>query len=254
MITISVANQKGGVGKTTTSIELAAALTKAGKKILLIDFDQQSNLTKYVGLTGEKPTIDEVLSGTGTIEDAIRSAGDYDVITSTESLSSADRRYIGAQDIFLLSDIRDIIGEQYDYDYMIIDNSPARNVLLNMAYIASDYIIIPTECDQGSIDGIMAIDEDIRKFRDGKRSFSKARIMGFILTKYEKTIMHSESFRELEEIRDRLEPEAFIMPVRKSIVVSETKLMHEPLQKSYKDSNPARDYRAVAKEIIRRTV
>lgn len=250
---ISVANQKGGVGKTTTSIEISAALAKENKKVLAIDFDQQCNLTKYVGLKSDFPTIDDVLHGEGKIEDAIRKLGLYDVIPASESLSSADRKFVDAQDIFLLSDVMDILKEQYDYDYVIIDNSPARNVLLNMSYIASDYVIVPTECDQGSLDGIMAIDTDIKKFRDGKHSFTRAKIMGFILTKYEKTIMHTESFKELEEIRDKIQPDAFILPVRKSIVVSESKVVKKSLQESERWSNPAIDYRAVAEEIIRRT-
>lgn len=253
MTTISIANQKGGVGKTTTSIELAASLALENKKVLLVDFDQQCNMTKYVGLDSVNPTINDVLHGDCPISDAIKHLELYDVIPASQALSSADRSFTDAADIFLLQDALEIIKEEYDYDYTIVDNSPARNILLNMAYIASDYVIIPTECDSGSLDGILAVNTDLRKFREGRHAFSKAKIMGFILNKFEKTVMHSESYKELEEIRDAIEPDAFIMTVRKSIVVSETKVIQKSLQEADKYSNPAMDYRKIAKEVIRRT-
>lgn len=253
MTTIAIANQKGGVGKTTTSIELAASLSTEGKKVLLIDFDQQCNMTKYVGIDSEPPTINEVLHGDSPIADAIRKLDLYDVIPASTALSAADRSFTDAADIFLLQDALEIIRDDYDYNYVIIDNSPARNILLNMAYIASDYVLIPTECDAGSLDGILAVNTDLRKFREGRHAFSKARIMGFILTKYERTTMHSDSYKELEDMRDVIEPDAFIMTVRKSIVASETKVIQKSLQEADKYSKPAIDYRKIAEEVIRRT-
>lgn len=253
MTTIAIANQKGGVGKTTTSIELAAAMSEEGKKILLIDFDQQCNMTKYVGLENSQPTINEVLHGDSAIDDAINKLDLYDVIPASTALSAADRTFTDAADIFLLQDALEIIKENYDYDYVIIDNSPARNILLNMAYIASDYVLVPTECDSGSLDGILAVNTDLRKFREGRHAFSKARILGFILTKYERTTMHTDSYKELEDMRDVIEPNAFIMSVRKSIVASEAKVLQKSLQECAKYTNPAIDYRKIAKEVIRRT-
>lgn len=253
MTTISIANQKGGCGKTTSAIELAASLSARKKKILLIDFDQQCNLTKYVGAEDGTITIYDVLHGSSSIKEAVIQKDGFDVIISSPSLSLADREFIGNDDVFLLSDMLDIIAEQCDYDYVIIDNSPSRNVLLTMSYIASDYIITPTECDDGSIDGINAINNDVIKLRDGKRQYTKVQILGILLTKSEHTIMHSEAYKQIGALRDRIAPDAFICPIRKSIAVSECKTMQQPLQVYAPDSKPAQDYRDVADEIIKRT-
>ena len=140
-----------------------------------------------------------------------------------------------------------------DYDYILIDNNPGRNVLLTMAYVAADYVIIPTECDSGSLDGIMAINRDIVKLRDGKRPSSHARVMGIILTKFEKTVMHSVAKEELQEVAASLGGDPFIMEVRKAIIVSECKEVKQSLQSYAPNCPPAKNYRKIAEEIERRT-
>lgn len=251
MTTIVVANQKGGVGKTTTAIEVAAALSAAKKKVLLVDLDQQGNLSKYVGAFPAVPTIYDALHAKATIQDTIQHLDVCDVIASSAELSKADREFVEADDVFLLADLIDFIKDEYDY--IIIDNNPSRNVLLTMAYIAGQYVLIPTECDDGSIDGIDAINRDIVKLRDGRIPFSQAQVMGIILTKYERTVMHAVAWEDLQAIADKIGGEPFIMEVRKAIVVSECKKVCQSLQSYSRWSNPAMDYRKIAEEIMRRT-
>ena len=121
-----------------------------------------------------------------------------------------------------------------------------------MAYVAADYVIIPTECDDGSLDGIMAIAEDIRKLRDGRTQSSHAEILGIVLTKKENTIMHADALDSISAISDTISENPFIMSVRKSIIVSECKKLKMPINEYEAKSNPAEDYRAIAKEIISR--
>lgn len=250
MIVLSVANQKGGVGKTTTSIELGVSLAKKNKRVLLLDFDQQANLSKYVGADLESASIYEVLHGNVPIMNAIQHVAHLDILTASSKLSLADREFIGNDDVFLLADLCDVLKENDAYDIIIIDNGPTRNVLLTMSYIASDYLLVPTECDDGSLDGILAIDQDLRKLRDGKRSYTKAQILGFILTKNEKTVMHHEANEELIKIAQMINKDAFVLPVRKSIAASEAKTVHQSLQDYEAWSNPAIDYRKIADWIL----
>lgn len=249
--TIVIANQKGGVGKTTTAIELAAALSDLKKKVLLIDLDQQANLSKYVGASLQHISIYDALHGKARIKEAIQHTNICDVIASSPELSKADREFVDADDVFLLADLIDFV--KIDYDYIVLDNNPSRNVLLTMSYVAGQDVIIPTECDAGSIDGIAAINRDIVKLRDGRMSFSKARVMGLVLTKSERTIMHSVADEELQNLALQIGGNPFILSVRKSIVVSECKKVCQSLQQYARWSAPAMDYRKIAEEIIRRT-
>lgn len=249
--TIVIANQKGGVGKTTTAIEIAAALSLQKKRVLLIDLDQQGNLSRYVGADNRKASIYDALHGKVKIQNAIQRTEICDVITSSPELSKADREFVDADDVFLLADLIDFVKEEYDY--IVLDNNPSRNVLLTMAYVAGQYVIVPSECDAGSLDGIAAINRDIVKLRDGRMSFSKARIIGLVLTKTERTVMHSVAGEELERIAELVGGDPFILNVKKSIVVSECKKVCQSLQQYAKWSAPAMDYRKIAEEIVRRT-
>ena len=267
---IAVANQKGGVGKTTTSIEIAAALHNEGKKVLLIDMDQQGNLSTYVGanLDTEEvvenkktksiriiPTIRELLLGEAGIEEAIQKLDICDVITSSPELSKADKEFTDVEDVYLLQDLLEYV--QDTYDYIVIDNSPSRNTLLIMAYIAADKIIVPTECDEGSLNGIQAICTDVNQLRSGRRKLSNAIIDGIILTKKENTVLHDialetidELIQEIAALQDNIVP--FVGVIRKGIEASECKTAGQSLQQYKKYGNLATDYRKIASMILER--
>jgi len=200
MKTIAVANQKGGVAKSTTCWEVGTCLKDLGYKVLVIDFDQQSNLTGYVNADRTKPSIYDCLKAEESIEDAIQETEDFDFIPASEKLSKADKEFSAPEDIYLLKELLKFI--ENDYDFAIIDNSPSRNSLLNMSYIAADYMIIPTECDTGSIDGIDAIYGDLTKYR--RINWTNAKVVALILTKFENTAMHTLALEQLEEKYEKL--------------------------------------------------
>lgn len=244
---ISIANQKGGVGKTTSCIEIGAALSDMNKKVLVIDLDQQSNLSKYVEADLTKPSIYSVLNADASVVDAIQHLKWFDVICASQNLSKADKQFVDFDDIFLLSDVLEMIKD--DYDYILIDNSPSRNILLTMNYVASDYVIIPTECDDGALDGISMIHKDILKLKEG-RTHSHSEIIGFLLTKKERTIMHSVAMETIEEYANEINEDAFIIGISKSIITSECKTYRKPLQEHKKYHDIAIEYRNVAKKIL----
>lgn len=252
MKVISICNQKGGVGKTTTTIELAACLSRAGKKVIAIDLDQQGNMSMYLKLNRDKDIYGIMEAKYDVIEDAIQKTDMFDAIASNERLSKADIEFSDFQSAFILQDIMGYLNNSYDI--ALIDTSPSRNVLLNMAYIASDYIIVPTECDTGSLAGISAIEKDISLLRDNedeKRQLSHALIMGIVLTKYENTNMHKLAIEMLNDmIENEIKGTPFIETIRKTIKASETKVYCESSQSYEKNGKLARDYRNVANKIL----
>lgn len=244
--TIAIANQKGGTGKTSTCLELCSILGERGYKVLAIDLDQQKNLSIYCGADINHASIYDALHGHKSITECVQHVNTYDIIISSTELSRADREFVDRDDVYLLADLLGFVKDEYDY--VIIDNSPSRNILLSMVYVAADYILIPTEADHGSIvEGISAVYQDINKLRNGRTKISHVKVLGFILTKYENTVLHSLAIEDLNKMAEEMEEDnPFVATVRKSIAMSECKRVFQSLQEYEKYSNPAQDYRKVA--------
>ena len=249
---IATVNQKGGVGKTTSTIEIAAALGELGKKVLIIDFAQQCNLTQYSGIKVDEKSIYDVINCEIRVDEAIQHCSKYDIIAGSEKISKADREFIDHDDVFLLLDVVEAISDK-KYDYIIIDNNPARNILFTMALVAADYVVIPTECDEGSISGVITTYKDLKKLREGRQKLSHAEVIGIILTKFENTNMHKIAEENLKEFAEEImEEKPGIYKIRKAISTSTTKTMKKSLQEYDKYGNAATDYRQLVKSIVER--
>ena len=243
MKTIAIINQKGGVGKTTSALELAYLFGEKGKT-LVIDLDGQRNLSMYTGAKLDAPGIYEVLNAEILPEDAIQHVYTFDLLISNKNLANSAKEFGEPDDIYLLKDVL----ENLDYDYVIIDNAPARSPLLYMTYIASDAVIPITECDDGSIEGINELYTDMQRFI--KRRTSNAKILGILMTKYEKTTMHDVALDTLNELAEQIGTEVFNTKIRKAIAVSESKTAREPVNVYQRYNNAALDYRHLTDEII----
>lgn len=186
--TIMVSNQKGGVGKTTTTLELGAIYARKGKRVLIIDLDGQVNISMYVNAKYDDkniPTIRDVLLEIKEImnhleaeaekEDdmqddiitrSIQTTGEgFDIIAGHRNLSNALAEFSDTTDVFLL---KELISCMEDYDYILIDSAPARSPLLNMGYVAADYCLILTEADKASQDGVKQVVTDIKLLKKNK--------------------------------------------------------------------------------------
>lgn len=167
---ISIFNQKGGVGKTTTAINLSAGLGKLGKKVLLIDIDPQGNSTSGLGVEKKdgQPIIYDVLVSETNISDAIResSAENVDIVTSNNDLAGLEIEFARAGDWEdslreRLEDIKD------EYDYIFIDCPPSLGILSVIGLVASNSVIIPIQCEYYALEGVSQLFETIKLVKSG---------------------------------------------------------------------------------------
>ncbi len=247
--TIGVANQKGGVGKTTSVIEIANNLALFERSVLVIDLDPQANLSKYVDADLTKPTIYEALHGDVQVIDIIQHLGRIDVMPASEDLSKADREFIGIDDVYLLSDLIEVIQDKYEY--ILVDTGPARNILLNMTYVASDYIIVPCVPDDGALFGIDKVKRDIEQLRDGKRQISHAKLLSLILNNYHANWNNdTQKLSNIEYFKSQIKDCPEVYTVRTYTGTSECKSMKMAIIDYDKNSNAAIDYRNLTYDLM----
>ena len=247
---IAIANQKGGVGKTTTCLELAQCLADKGRRVIVVDFDMQGNATDNMG-AGHEQHIMKLFRNPDTLQASIQRVGDFDIIASSEELSQLELEFSSDKDrdnIYVLSDMCSELSKTYDY--VIIDNTPARNMALNMAYVAADIVVCPTEADKNSIEGIVNIEKDIKRLREARGNVCHAYIKMIIVTKVERSNVHDSAVAVAKRLAENLPGEVLVETVRKSVRVHEIKTVKGTLQKYDKYCSPAMDYRRIADKII----
>ncbi|MFG6352355.1 MAG: AAA family ATPase, partial [Oscillospiraceae bacterium] len=204
---ITVTNQKGGVGKTTTAAALVCGLHQRGAKVLGVDLDPQGNLGFNLGLDiGTGSTVFDVFKGTCPIEAAIQSTEYGDVLPSDIMLSAAEVEFTMPRREFLLSDF--LTGVRSRYDFIIIDTPPALNVLTVNAYVASDGLIVPMEAEVLSLVGITQLQETIETVRATFNPHLK--VLGILINKYNGRLTLSKDILELaQEVAEQLDSQVF---------------------------------------------
>jgi len=189
---ISIINQKGGVGKTTTVINLAAALTMQGKKILVIDLDPQGNATTGLGLSNtdsSDQTIYSVLNGTKKVTDVIKKTNfdKLDLITSNVDLSGLEVETAGdSRRAFILKDeLTSILKDsRASYDYILIDCPPSLSLLTIMALVASHSLVVPLQTEFFALEGLSQLMKTIERIKNNLNP--KLSIRGILLTMYDR--------------------------------------------------------------------
>ncbi|GAA6136787.1 ParA family protein [Arenicella sp. 4NH20-0111] len=249
---ISITNQKGGVGKTTTSINLAASLVKRGQKILLIDMDPQGNATVGCGVDPDdiESTIYDVLLGEASAEQAIvKSQCGVHVMSANGDLA-------GAQ-VELLNEIgrelrlqKALIPQQDAFDYIFIDCPPALNVLTINALVASDSVLIPMQCEYFALEGLSALISTVRKIRETLNP--KLSIEGLLRTMFDKrNTLSGEVSRQLQS---HFGEKVYDTVVPRNVRLAEAPSYGEPAIDYAPESKGAKAYLGLADEMLGKSI
>jgi chromosome partitioning protein len=252
---IALANQKGGTAKTTSTLNLGAALAETGKTVLVVDFDPQASLTICLGLKAEdlQQTIYDVMQAELRDEEpnmrdvVVSTSVGVDLVPANIALSQAEMDLVGAMGGELV--LRDILAPiRNQYDFILIDCLPSLGLMTINALIAADQVIIPVAADYLAMKGLQLILTTIYKV---KRKFNpELEIAGILLTRVEAQTRHSRSV--VENIRrffvDRVN--VFEAEIRKTVQVQESAVAQESML-TYANGHPVTEaYRQIAQEVL----
>lgn len=241
MVTV-IANQKGGVGKTTTSLALAENLYSIGKKVLLIDLDPQGNLTTAL-LASNQQGIYDLIDG-ADFSQLVQKTRVGDFLASTNRLSLAEKEYADTGREFYLKEALAPILD--NYDHIIIDTPPNLGILLVNALTAADYVIVPVITDLFSVSGLAQIFTSIGNVQ--KYTNTNLKMAGIVITRYNsRMVLNRELKQSLDEETAQLNVPIFKTMIREGVAVRETQATREELGSA---SNPGKDYQNFTKEFL----
>ena len=248
---LSFANQKGGVGKTTSAVNIAASLGVLGYKVLLIDLDPQGNATSGVGISkkGLKYTTCNILTGDVGTNDAIISTKfkNLSIIPTNTALSSAE---------FDLFDYEEsekrlkkaITQIENNYDYILIDCPPSLGMLTINAFAASDGIVVPMQCEFYALEGLSQLMISIKRIKELYNE--KLTVCGILVTMYNKRLLLSSQV--MKELEKHYEDKLIETTISRNIKLTEAPGFGKPVYYHDKGSKGTREYLNVAKEITQR--
>lgn len=246
---VAILNQKGGVGKTTTAINLGAYLAKAGKRVLIIDFDPQGNASSGLGIDKQssEATIYDVIAGRVKIDKAIleTTMPDLSLVVANQNLAAAeielaetDRREYR---------LKEVIGT-LDYDYVLIDCPPALGLLTVNALTASNWLLIPVQAEYYALEGLSQLLNVMQRVKQGLNT--NLELLGVVVTMFDsRTSLAEQVYIELQKYFDT---KMFKTVIPRNVRLAEAPSYGKPIVDHDKWSKGARAYKQLAKEVTGR--
>ena len=217
---IAIASRKGGVGKTTATIEIATNLQIIGSRVLVIDFDPQGDTTRSVNGDNKYHNIYQAINVEVPVIECIQHNEFFDLISASPLLSRVSKEFTERDDIFVLDEVLKIVED--NYDYILIDNNPDLGSLFVMSMVAADYVIIPTLADENSMQSIKETEGVLQKLTDGRLKESHAKVLGYILSRKKRASLHTLAFDELQSMAEAKEYHPFVCWVTDGVKMDET--------------------------------
>lgn len=245
---LGVINQKGGVGKTTTAINVAAALAET-RRVLLVDLDPQANASSGLGIYEPENTIYDVISGNIAARRAVvqTSTDRLDVLAASPDLAGAAVELDASQEsLQLLS--RSLIGVRPNYDFIIVDAPPTTGTLTLNALAAADHLLIPLQAEYYALEGIAGMLDTVERVRGSLNT--ELHILGIVLTMYDKRTNLAQQVEE--NVREHLGDQVFNTVIPRSVRLAEAPSHGLPIFSYAPSSSGAVAYRELAQEVIDR--
>ena len=246
---IAITNQKGGVGKTTTSINLSAAIAETGEKVLVVDMDPQGNTTSGFGVNKNEleNTIYEMVLGECALQDCLikNVATNVSLLPSNVNLAGAEVDLLDRDDkSFILKKELDYIADEYGF--IIIDCPPSLNMLTINAMTAANSVIVPIQCEYYALEGVSQLIHTINLVRD--RLNPELNIDGVVFTMYDGRTNLSQQV--VENVKNNLSHHIYDTMIPRNIRLAEAPSYGQPITVYDSKSAGAESYRALAKEVI----
>ena len=249
--TIVIANQKGGVGKTTTAINLSASLAELNQKVLIVDMDPQGNTTSGVGVEKEEQenTVYELLLGECTIEECLVETAyeNLTVLPSNINLAAAEIELIGVENKeYILKEALEPIKDQYDF--VLIDCPPSLNMLTINSMCAAETVLVPIQCEYYALEGLTQLIHTIDLVKD--RLNPDLEIEGVVFTMYDART--NLSLQVVENVKSNLNQNIYKTIIPRNIRLAEAPSYGMPINAYDSRSTGAESYRLLAEEVIHR--
>jgi chromosome partitioning protein len=250
---ITVTNQKGGVGKTTTAINLAYYMAKAGKKVLLVDFDPHGNASSGMGLEKHdlKATMSEVMLGQSLLGDVIIGVPKIKglwVAPTTPELANTEVEMAGMRNKFV--QLKNAISNiPQEFDFVIIDSPPSLSLLTVNGMIAADYLLLPVQTEFYALEGVAQLLESMKLVK--KAMNPNLKLLGVLATMYDKRTALSPQV--MAEVKKYFKDKVFTTVIPRNVRLAEAPSHGVPIGQYDKFSKGARAYKDLAKEVMERT-